>query len=183
MITSKLIPQRRKEESSIRYPKILLIRKPKFEADIVDKQNIYDRKNGKVIFKAKYKGKINNGFIAAEIKTPENKSFPSDTPNINKNGHVTSFCDKSINSVELKKTHHIQNPPKDLQKLNDKVITGWLQWTWNIPEFSDKGEYKVIIGIWETNKNNNKPILKFSKDGFIEIDDDDDSHHLPRLSI
>lgn len=154
---------------------------PEFNADVENKADTYDRKNGKVTFKAKYKGEINKGFIAVQIIPPEQKPFLSDTPHLDDNGHVTSFCDKSINNIGLKNEHNIHNIPDSIKALNGFINTEWLEWSWNIPKFSPLGEYKIIIGIWETNKNNNENVLKLSNNGTINISDTSDSNFQPKV--
>lgn len=171
------------EEDKIKTSRFRYIGKPIFKGEIEDRQEKYNRGKDHVIFKAKYQGKIEHGYFAAEIIPPS--SFSSDTFHLDMaNGNVTSFCETTVNE-NIEKEWNIHNIPSNLGKINGRnVKTKWFDWTWTIPQYAPKGDYRVIIGVWSaSNKDENKDIpIQFSERSFYVIGSNDSSYQ-PRVQF
>jgi hypothetical protein len=79
---------------------------------------------------------------------------------------------------------HIDNMPQNIRKLNGcNIKTDWLQWGWKIPEYSAKGEYKAIIGIWNNSHKDNGNITPIkSMERTFQVTDSNNSHYQPRVA-
>ena len=183
---SKLIDifQRAKNDNDeIKTSRFIHIGKPIFKGEIVDRKDKYERKTDSIVFRAKYNGKVEHGYFAAEIIPPT--PFLSDTFHLdNTNRNVTSFCDRTI-TENIENDWNIHNIPANLGKLNGQNIkTDWLEWTWTIPKRIPKGDYRVILGLWSnSNEDNDKIIpIQFSERSFYVIDSDD-SHYPQKVAF
>ncbi len=177
MIISKLIDiilrTKNNDDDKIKTSRFIYVGKPIFKGEIKDKQEEYDRSKDQVIFKSQFNGKIEYGYFAAEIIPPKYSSFPSDTFHLdNASGNVTSFCDATIKE-NMENDWNIHNIPFDLGKIHGRnVKTDWFEWTWKIPEFAPKGDYRVIIGLWsDSQDDDDKSIpIQFSERSFHIVD-------------
>ena len=154
MVISRLIDivlrtKNNNDNNKIKTSRFIYVGKPIFKGEIKNRQEKYDRSKDKVIFKSRFNGKIEYGYFAAEIVPPEHSSFPSNTFHLdNASRNVTSFCDATLKE-NIEKDWNITNIPPDLGKIHGRnVKTDWFEWTWKIPEFAPKGDYRVIIGLW-----------------------------------
>ena len=158
MIISKLIDvilrTKNNDDDKIKTSRFIYIGKPIFKGEIKNKQEKYDRSKDQVIFKTQFNGKIEYGYFAAEIIPPKLSSFPNDTFHLdNASGNVTSFCDATIKE-NIENDWNIHNIPSNLGKIHGRnVKTDWFEWTWKIPEFAPKGDYRVIIGLWSDSQD------------------------------
>jgi hypothetical protein len=87
---------------------------------------------------------------------------------------MTSFCDATIKE-NIENDWKIHNIPFDLGKIHGRnVKTDWFEWTWKIPEFAPKGDYRVIIGLWsDSQDDDDKSIpIQFSERSFHIMDSD-----------
>jgi hypothetical protein len=83
------------ENDGIRTSRFIYIGKPIFKGEIKNRQDEYDRKTDKVNFKAKFTGRLEQGFFAAEIIPPQ--PFTPDNLYLHQeNNNVTSFCETTI---------------------------------------------------------------------------------------
>jgi hypothetical protein len=190
MIISKLIDivlrtKNNNDNDKIKTSRFIYVGKPIFKGEIKNKQEKYDRSKDQVIFKAQFNGKIEYGYFAAEIVPPEHSSFPSNTFHLdNASGNVTSFCDATIKE-NIENDWNIMNIPSDLGKIHGRnVKTDWFEWTWKIPEYAPKGDYRVIIGLWSDSQDDDeddKSIpIQFSGLSF-HIMDSDASHYQQKV--
>ena len=182
MIISKLIDvilrtKNNDDDKKIKTSRFIYVGKPIFKGEIKNKQEEYDRSKDQIIFKTQFNGKIEYGYFAAEIIPPKHSSFPSDTFHLdNASSNVTSFCDATIKE-NIENDWNIHNIPFDLGKIHGRnVKTDWFEWTWKIPEFAPKGDYRVIIGLWSDSQDDDdddKSIpIQFSERSFHIMDSD-----------
>ena len=182
MVISKLIDivlrtNNNNDNDKIKTSRFIYVGKPIFKGEIKNRQEKYDRSKDKVIFKAQYSGKIEYGYFAAEIVPPEHSSFPSNTFHLdNASRNVTSFCDATLKE-NIEKDWNITNIPPDLGKIHGRnVKTDWFEWTWKIPEYAPKGDYRVIIGLWsdsqEYDEDDKSIPIQFSGWSFHIMDSD-----------
>jgi hypothetical protein len=178
MIISKLIDiilgKKNNNDNKIKTSRFIYVGKPIFKGEIKNKQEKYDRSKDQVIFKSQFNGKIEYGYFAAEIIPPKHSSFPSDTFHLdNKSGNVTSFCDETIKD-DMENDWNIHNIPSDLGKIHGRnVKTDWFEWTWRVPEFAPKGDYRALIGLWSNSQvdGDDKSIpIQFSENSFCIMD-------------
>lgn len=167
------------DDDRIKTSRFIYVGKPIFKGEINNKQEKYDRMKDYINFRAQFNGKIEYGYFAAEIIPPS--YFPSDTFHLdNTSGNVTSFCDTTLKeNVEI--NWNIHNIPSNLGKIHGRnVKTDWFEWTWKIPEFAPKGDYRVIIGLWSDSEEDNDTSIpiQFSEMSF-NIIDSNDSHQQP----
>jgi hypothetical protein len=171
-IASKFTPIRKNEKAAIKKNLLPYLGKPIFEGELKDKRDLYDRRMDAVIFKVTFKGRIKQGLLATVIVPPSD--FPFDTPHLDKeSGNVTSFCDQTLKKTD--NSNHINNIQKDIGTLDGHNIEiRELEWSWKIPEFAPRGEYKAIIGIWGITTNNSYKIelMQAFDDSFIVVDSD-----------
>ncbi len=69
----------------------------------------------------------------------------------------------------------------DLGKIHGRnVKTNWFEWSWKIPEFAPKGDYRVIIGLWSDSQGeiDDKSIpIQFPERSFYVMDSDASRYH------
>jgi len=182
MIISKLIDivlrtKNNNDNNKIKTSRFIYVGKPIFKGEIKNKQEKYGRSKDQVIFKAQFNGKIEYGYFAAEIVPPEHSSFPSNTFHLdNASRNVTSFCDVTLKE-NIEKDWNITNIPPNLGKIHGRnVKTDWFEWTWKIPEYAPKGDYRVIIGLWsdsqEYDEDDKSIPIQFSGWSFHIMDSD-----------
>jgi hypothetical protein len=189
MIISKLIDiilgkKNNNDDDKIKTSRFIYVGKPIFKGEIKNKQEKYDKSTDRVIFKSQFNGKIEHGYFAAEIIPPKHSSFPRDTFHLdNESGNVTSFCDATIKD-DIENDWNIHNIPSDLGKIHGlNVKTDWFEWTWGVPEFAPKGDYRVIIGLWSNSQvdGDDKSIpIQFSENSF-NVMDSDASHYQQKV--
>ena len=182
MVISKLIDivlrtNNNNDNDKIKTSRFIYVGKPIFKGEIKNRQEKYDRSKDKVIFKSRFNGKIEYGYFAAEIVPPEHSSSPSNTFHLdNASRNVTSFCDATLKE-NIEKDWNITNIPPDLGKIHGRnVKTDWFEWTWKIPEYAPKGDYRVIIGLWsdsqEYDEDDKSIPIQFSGWSFHIMDSD-----------
>jgi hypothetical protein len=182
MVISRLIDivlrtKNNNDNNKIKTSRFIYVGKPIFKGEIKNRQEKYDRSKDKVIFKSRFNGKIEYGYFAAEIVPPEHSSFPSNTFHLdNASRNVTSFCDATLKE-NIEKDWNITNIPPDLGKIHGRnVKTDWFEWTWKIPEYAPKGDYRVIIGLWsdsqEYDEDDKSIPIQFSGWSFHIMDSD-----------
>jgi hypothetical protein len=127
------------------YSKFRNLREPVFLAEIRAKKEAYDR-GDKIVFRSKYKGNVvKNAFFANYITAPNGTLFNYTTPNVEKDFQsVRTWPKKTLDEWS------------DKGKLNGYVNTDWVEWSWDIPTNAPIGQYKVLMAIWNTFKNDNK---------------------------
>ena len=190
MVISRLIDvflttKNNNNEDKIKTSRFTYIGNPIFKGEINNRQEKYERSKDQVIFKAQFNGKIEYGYFAAEIVPPEHSSFPSNTFHLdNASRNVTSFCDATLKE-NIENDWNIMNIPSNLGKIHGRnVKTDWFEWTWKIPEFAPKGDYRVIIGLWSDSQDDyedDKSIpIQFSGLSF-HIMDSDASHYQQKV--
>lgn len=163
-------------DGDIKSSRFVFIGESIFNGQIKNKQEKYARDIDSVIFETQFHGNTEFSYFAAEIIPPQNSFFPPNTIHLdNLSGNVTSFCDATI-IENIQNGWNIHNIPNDLGKIHGRNIkTRWFEWSWKIPEFVPKGEYRVIIGLWSDSQdeNSDKSIpLQFSEDSIIVTDSD-----------
>ena len=181
MVISKLIDivlrtKNNNDNNKIKTSRFIYVGKPIFKGEIKNRQEKYDRSKDKVIFKAQYSGKIEYGYFAAEIIPPKNSPFPKDTFHLDDaSGNTTSFCETTI-KANIENDWNIHNIPSNLGKIHGRnVKTDWFEWTWKIPEYAPKGDYRVIIGLWSDalGEIDDKSIpIQFHESSFYVMDSD-----------
>jgi len=190
MVISKLIDivlrtNNNNDNDKIKTSRFIYVGKPIFKGEIKNRQEKYDRSKDKVIFKSRFNGKIEYGYFAAEIVPPEHSSFPSNTFHLdNASRNVTSFCDATLKE-NIEKDWNITNIPPDLGKIHGRnVKTDWFEWTWKIPEYAPKGDYRVIIGLWsdsqEYDEDDKSIPIQFAERSFY-LTDSYNSHYRQRV--
>lgn len=188
MIISNLLAiilgKKNNNDDKIKTSRFVYVGKPIFKGEIKNKQEKYDRSKDQVIFKSQFNGKIEYGYFAAEIIPPKHSSFPDDTFHLdNESGNVTSFCDETIKD-DIENDWNIHNIPYDLGKIHGRnVKTDWFEWTWRVPGFAPKGDYRVIIGLWSNSQvdGDDKSIpIQFSESSF-HIMDSNTSHYQQKV--
>lgn len=145
-----------------------------FEGEIKNKQEEYAKDRDSVTFKSRFYGNTECSYFAAEIIPPQDSFFPPNTIHLDDaSGNVTSFCDATIIG-NIQNAWNIHNIPNDLGTIHGRNIkTEWFEWSWEIPEFAPKGEYRVIIGLWSDSQDDDsdKSIpIQFSEDSFFVTD-------------
>ena len=186
MVISRLIDvflrtKKNDDDDKVKTSRFTYIGNPIFKGEINNRQEKYKRSKDQVIFKAQFNGKIEYGYFAAEIVPPEHSSFPSNTFHLdNTSGNVTSFCDATIKE-NIENDWNIMNIPSDLGKIHGRnVKTDWFEWTWKIPEYAPKGDYRVIIGLWSDSQDDyedDKSIpIQFAEKSFY-VTDSYNSHY------
>lgn len=157
--------------------RFIYLGKPIFKGEIKNRKDEYDRKTDYIDFRAKYNGRLEQGYFASEIIPPQ--PFTFGTPHLHQeSGNVTSFCETTING-DIKNDWNIHNIATNIGKLHGRNIkTGWFEWTWKIPIYAPIGEYRVIIGVWSDSNNDNNDIIpiQFSERSFV-VRNPDDSHY------
>ncbi|MDN5868943.1 MAG: hypothetical protein L0H55_16280 [Candidatus Nitrosocosmicus sp.] len=144
--------------------KIISLRKqkPEFTAEIIDKKEKYRRGQDIIKFRSRYKGKIDNGYFANEIRIKDTSidalgyRFEDTTPNVNKDRTaITSFCPETIDNT----SNYYGN-------LNGNINTDWKSWDWMIPQNTPLGKYIIKMMVLNVGELDN-PIEKLEDE--IEI--------------
>jgi hypothetical protein len=162
------------DDDKIKTSRFVYIGEPIFKGKIKNKQEKYDRSKDHVIFKSQFYGNTECSYFAVEIIPPKHSSFPLNTFHLDDtSGNVTSFCDATING-NIQNAWNIHNIPTDLGKIHGRnVKTNWFEWSWKMPEFAPKGDYRVIIGLWSDSQGEiaDKSIpIQFHESSFYVMD-------------
>jgi hypothetical protein len=152
-----------------------------FEGEIKNKQEKYVKNKDSVFFKSRFYGNTEFSYFAAEIIPPQNSFFSPNTIHLDDtSGNVTSFCDATIIG-NIQNSWNIHNIPNNLGKIHGRNIkTRWFEWSWEIPEFAPKGEYRVIIGLWSDSQDedNDKSIpIQFHESSFYVMESNTSSYY------
>jgi hypothetical protein len=177
---SNILLRKNNEKFKIRKTRLALIAKSHFEAKIKNNKIEYARNLDEVIFILSYKGKIKQGFVACEIIPPS--QFYMSIPCIDDEGHLSIFCDETVKQISRKQT--IKNITREVANLCiGNYIIDKSEWSRKIPEFAVKGDYKVIIGIWDFLNDEANLGLRHNTENSFSVRDDNASYYMQKVNF